>query len=365
MKTLISFGGQLAALKTTVSKRISADLGVPVFNKDDIKEVLGDHIGFSNREENLKLSDATMSLMLYMAKSTLSVHTCVILESNFKKHEILKIEKLVKENGWNTLFIFMTANEKTLYQRYKDRNPNRHIVHKSTGDIPEDVFGRVIREYHQEVKPLSDVVFDTTAFNDELYHGLKDKINLWIKKHQSLELIKPNPLYLDSYKEAIHEHQDEVLTYQFSNPDQMDIFKKFENYRLGIDLPPLYVKQTYLWLVDGKDFIGEIGIRHALTESLTTFGGHIGYGIRYSKRNQGYGTVMLKLALLEAKKLGIDKALITCNDTNVGSYRVIEKNGGILWDKILLSIDGRTRLTRRYWINLKEDSYESHQTSST
>ncbi len=365
MKTLILFGGQLAALKTTVSKRISADLGVPVFNKDDIKEVLGDHIGFSNREENLKLSDATFSLMLYMAKSTLNTQPSVMLESNFKKHEFQQVETLSKKNGWQMLFIFMTADLKTLYQRYKDRNPNRHNVHKSTGDIPEDVFGRVVENYNHEVKPLSDFVFDTTTFNDELYHGLKDKISLWIKKYESLKLIKPDPFYLDSYKEAIHEYQDEVLTYQFSNPDQMDIFKKFENFRLGIDLPPLYVKQSYFWLVDGKDFIGEIGIRHSLTESLTTFGGHIGYGIRYSKRNQGYGSIMLKLALLEAKNLGIDQALITCNDSNIGSYRVIEKNGGILWDKILLSIDGHTRLTRRYWINLKEDGYESHQTSST
>jgi len=362
MKTLIIFGGQLAALKTTVSKRISSDLGIPVFNKDDIKEVLGDHIGFSNREENLKLSDATFNLMLYMTKSTLSTQPSVILESNFKKHEYQIVATLAKENGWQSLFIFMTADPKTLYQRYKDRNPNRHKVHKSTGDIPEDVFGRVIENYNHEVMPLSDFVFDTTHFNDEMYLGLKDTISSWKEKHESLELIKPNPFYLDSYRKAIHEHQDEVLTYQFSNPDQTDIFKKFENFRLGIDLPPLYVKQSYFWLVDGKEFIGEIGIRHTLTESLTTFGGHIGYGIRFSKRNQGYGSIMLKLALLEAKKLGIHQALITCNDTNVGSYRVIEKNGGKLWDKILLTIDGHTRLTRRYWIHLMEESHESHQT---
>ena len=59
-------------------------------------------------------------------------------------------------------------------------------------------------------------------------------------------------------------------------------------------------------------------------------GGHIGYDVRPSVRRRGYATLMLRLSLPVAHQLGIDPALITCDDTNVGSRRVIEANGGRL-----------------------------------
>ena len=42
------------------------------------------------------------------------------------------------------------------------------------------------------------------------------------------------------------------------------------------------------------------------------YGGHIGDGIRPSERRKRYGTLIIKLALLECKKLGINNVLITC-----------------------------------------------------
>ena len=50
--------------------------------------------------------------------------------------------------------------------------------------------------------------------------------------------------------------------------------------------------------------------------------------------------------------LGLSRVLITCNDDNYGSARVIEKNGGILQDKVINTIQGAEILTRRYWIDL-------------
>ncbi|MDI9540519.1 MAG: GNAT family N-acetyltransferase [Bacillota bacterium] len=86
-----------------------------------------------------------------------------------------------------------------------------------------------------------------------------------------------------------------------------------------------------------------------MNDALEQRGGHIGYGIRYSEWNRGYGTKMLALALEKAKGMHISPVLITCNDDNIASARVIEKNGFVLKDKILVSIDGKDYLTRRYW----------------
>jgi predicted acetyltransferase len=96
--------------------------------------------------------------------------------------------------------------------------------------------------------------------------------------------------------------------------------------------PPGFVPDTELWWVEGEEFLGRIAIRHRLTPALRHTGGHIGYDVRPSARRQGHATEMLRLALLVARDLGIDPALITCDVANVGSRTVIERNGGVLED---------------------------------
>ena len=170
-----------------------------------------------------------------------------------------------------------------------------------------------------------------------------------------MELIVPNKKYYSSYVEAIKEFYDhKVDTYQYLDVSKYDIFEKIENFRTSKNLPINYVNATYLWLVEGDTFIGEVSIRHKLTSSLLCFGGNIGYGIRWSKWNNGYGTIMLSLALKYAKEvISLNKVLITCNDNNLGSACIIEKNNGLLQDKIINVIDGVEIITRRYWIEIK------------
>ena len=169
-----------------------------------------------------------------------------------------------------------------------------------------------------------------------------------------MELILPNRKYHASYLEAIQEYKPHnIKAYAFYDSDKDDIFEQFENDRQGINLPENYVAGTALWLVDNGEFIGEIVIRHSLTPALERFGGHIGYGVRYSAWNKGCGTIMLSMALDYAREnFDFQKVLITCNDDNYGSARVIEKNGGVLMDKIENVINAKEALTRRYWIYL-------------
>ena len=53
---------------------------------------------------------------------------------------------------------------------------------------------------------------------------------------------------------------------------------------------------------DGDEFIGEASIRHQLNAHLMQEGGHIGYGIRPSRRDRGYGKRILALALVECRR---------------------------------------------------------------
>jgi len=85
---------------------------------------------------------------------------------------------------------------------------------------------------------------------------------------------------------------------------------------------------------------------------LKKFGGHIGYSIRPQAWGHGLGTIQLKMLLHEARKVGIQTARLTCFDDNVGSYRVMEKNGAVMVNKVLNRVYGRNRLTRIYEIDL-------------
>lgn len=102
------------------------------------------------------------------------------------------------------------------------------------------------------------------------------------------------------------------------------------------------VPQTTLWWISGDDYHGRIDIRHRLTDRLREYGGHIGYDIRPSARQRGHATAMLSAALPVARRLGVDPALLTCDENNVASRKVIEANGGVLADNL--------HGTFRYWL---------------
>ena len=101
--------------------------------------------------------------------------------------------------------------------------------------------------------------------------------------------------------------------------------------------------------------VGLIQIRHYLNESLLMYGGHIGDSIRPSERGKGYATSQIALALEEAKKLGIDRVLITCKKENVASAKTIVKNGGVLENEV--EENGHPK--QRYWVDLKSTTLEN------
>ncbi len=60
---------------------------------------------------------------------------------------------------------------------------------------------------------------------------------------------------------------------------------------------------------------------------------------------------MIRLALIECKKLGIDKVLMVCDKSNIASAKTIIKNGGILENEFM---DEDGEIQQRYWINLNK-----------
>ena len=110
----------------------------------------------------------------------------------------------------------------------------------------------------------------------------------------------------------------------------------------------LVPSSTYLGVREKDNYIvGMIDIRHYLNEYLTQVGGHIGYGVRKTERNKRYAKQMLKLALEKCKELKIKKVLITCDEDNIASEKVILSANAKLED--IRNVDGENK--KRFWID--------------
>ena len=116
------------------------------------------------------------------------------------------------------------------------------------------------------------------------------------------------------------------------------------------DVPPGRVPADFYFAIVDGDIIGRISVRHALTDHLLEVGGHIGYWVAPDHRRKGYATEMLRLGLDRLRALGLDRALVTCDDSNAASAKTIERNGGILED--IRQLDHESEPKRRYWIGL-------------
>ena len=94
----------------------------------------------------------------------------------------------------------------------------------------------------------------------------------------------------------------------------------------------------------------EARLRHEVNEHLLQMGGHIGYDIRPSRRRQGYGKLILKYGLDRAKILGLERVLLTCDEDNLGSRRIIESHAGMLEN--IIEVEQWSAKVCRYWIHL-------------
>lgn len=153
---------------------------------------------------------------------------------------------------------------------------------------------------------------------------------------------------------GLKEWQGEDLTwYSFAYKPGMkygDMLEILRKEKAGIDLQPDRVPHTMLYAFVHGEIIGRVSVRHTLNNHLLKRGGHIGYSVAPRFRKNHYASEMVKQAIPYLRSLGLKKILITCSDTNIPSWKIIEKMGAVLENKIT---DENGELTRRYWLDLK------------
>ncbi len=172
-----------------------------------------------------------------------------------------------------------------------------------------------------------------------------------------LKLIKLTKEYEQQLGEMIDEWKtDQELNHTDRSPRA--IFKNdyhdFDNYLKHLELKEAtkdWVPDSVLFLLDEdrNHLLGAVNIRHYLNDGLLKEGGHIGDGIRPSERRKGYATELVRLALIECRKLGVHRVLMTCDKDNIGSVKSIVRNGGVLENEFV-NAEGKTE--QRYWIEI-------------
>lgn len=175
-------------------------------------------------------------------------------------------------------------------------------------------------------------------------------------RKSTLKLVQPTVALALSHETFLEEFirlDEEVVPWIVAEPydDFTDYVAMLRKFARGIGIPPGFVAHSTFWLIDGRSEIVAISnLRHALTDELLDFGGHVGYGVRPTARGNGYGNEILGRTLIEARARGIERARLTCSQSNVASARTIVRNGGMLDEEEFMPEHGET--ISRYWIDL-------------
>jgi len=181
---IIIVGGYCATGKSTFSRKLSHLLNIPCFNKDVIKEILGDGLSPEDNMMDKKGSNTTFLLMLHIAEQFLLSGKICILESNFKLNESELINKLLEKYGCECLTFIFKGDLEVLHKRYIERGKagKRHWVHNAFGENSDDFQKYHLQNGLGEVKIGKTIVADTTVFDEVNYEELFKAAEMFISK---------------------------------------------------------------------------------------------------------------------------------------------------------------------------------------
>ena len=173
-----------------------------------------------------------------------------------------------------------------------------------------------------------------------------------------LKLVLPSAHYRESFLAAYEECSSlEKNDWIYLGPDGNEelIYNRFDEYVAMFyerehTAPSHFVRGRAYWALADNEIVGRIGLRFELNDFLSNYGGHIGYIVRPSARGNGVASAMLAqvLATQEAQRIG--RLLLTCDEDNIASERVIRKNGGV-YESMVYPV-GRRLGKKRFWITL-------------
>lgn len=132
--------------KTTLGQRVAEEFRLPFINKDGIKELLFDTLGWSDREWSKRLGVATYAILYHILEAELKAGASLVVESNFHPtYDNKKFADLRRRYDFDTFQVQCVADGDVLYERFKARSEsgNRHPGHQDEMNLQE--FEEILR----------------------------------------------------------------------------------------------------------------------------------------------------------------------------------------------------------------------------
>jgi predicted kinase len=119
--------GAPATGKTTLAKRLAADLRLTLLTKDEIKERLADALGAGDRERSRELGVAAYAILYLVARKILETGSGVVVEANFyRDRSAAPLRELAA--GTAASVVLCRADAAARRARFTGRS-GRHAVH--------------------------------------------------------------------------------------------------------------------------------------------------------------------------------------------------------------------------------------------
>jgi predicted acetyltransferase len=172
-----------------------------------------------------------------------------------------------------------------------------------------------------------------------------------------MEFISPTSVlesaFLRFYKDFESSDPINSLNYETARIGFKSYVNQLKDEAQGIYNAEGKVRCNHYWLINKHDEImAVLRIRHHIdTPFLASEGGHISLDVSPRFRNQGIAKHALNLAKQKLKRLDIEEALITAQESNVAARKAIEASGGKLESIIKSKVSFKPVV--RYWISTK------------
>jgi predicted kinase len=173
--------GLPSAGKTTLAKKLSRELNLPLVIKDDLKVILLDTYGWKDRETSMQAGGASYKLMDYFIEGQIKHGNSLIVESTFDpKYDDARFQSWQEKYGVRYVQVYCYADADTIRQRFKERagSDNRHVSYT------EDEAGlqnleKYIRQGFSPLNIDSKIIkVDTTDFSKVDEAGIIEQVKV-------------------------------------------------------------------------------------------------------------------------------------------------------------------------------------------